>query len=63
MFTQNKLFFFFSEESASPAKPEEFSGLVPARSEECDCRPTESPELRLGPAWRTDETHMQSSTE
>lgn len=36
-------------------RPEGFSDLAPAKCGGCDCRPTGSLVLRLGPVWRSDE--------
>lgn len=37
-------------------RPGGFSDLAPAKCGECDCRPTRSLVLRLGPVWRSNET-------
>lgn len=42
------------------SRPEGFSDLVPAKCEECDCRPTGSLELRLGPVWGSEETELHT---
>lgn len=41
-------------------RPGGFSDLAPAKCEECDCRPTGSLELRLGPVWGSEETELHT---